>query len=83
MNWKKGLVRLWIAGSLLWITCYSIYLKSDNIRVLAEPQQQVRTLGNSSPFSLARLLHLLYLASGFGGLLLAFKHHAEKEEATT
>jgi hypothetical protein len=40
MNWKKGLVRLWTAGSLLWIISYSIYLQSDNIPVLAEPQQQ-------------------------------------------
>ena len=25
MNWKKGLVRLWIAVSLLWMICFLIY----------------------------------------------------------
>jgi hypothetical protein len=42
MNWRKGLVRLWIAVSLLWIIFFSIHRLSDSINLptFAEPPQQ-------------------------------------------
>jgi hypothetical protein len=37
MNWSRGLVRLWIAVSLLWIILSSIYWLSANVLTFAEP----------------------------------------------
>ena len=43
MNWKTGLVRSWIAVSLLWIIFLTIYLLSDDVSELAALQQQQPT----------------------------------------
>ena len=44
MNWKRGLARLWIAVSLLWIISLSIYSLSDHIPGLAALQQRQPTI---------------------------------------
>jgi hypothetical protein len=65
MNWKKGLVRLWIAVSLLWAICTSIYLYSVNLPAVAEPQQQQ----GQDTIQLAAMIigpPIAFLALGFG-----------------
>jgi hypothetical protein len=73
MNWTKGLFRLWIAVSLLWVILFLIDRFSDNIPSFVELQQQSQNPTQFVALVIGPPIALLVLGLGGWWIIAGFR----------
>jgi hypothetical protein len=80
MNWTKGLFRLWIAVSLLWIISFLIDRFSDNIPSIVELQQHSQSTTQLVALVVGPPIALLVLGFVIWWIIAGFRAPRRKRE---